>query len=102
MPAYSFEALDAQGLTRKGVLEADTARAARGALRAQALVPLLVEALGIAGAPGSAGQESHAPRGLRWAPFAGRVFDAGELAIWTTRLPVWYRQACRWSAHLRR
>ena len=33
MPAYSFEAIDAQGQTRKGVLEADTARAARGMLR---------------------------------------------------------------------
>ena len=26
MPAYSFEALDAQGETRKGVMEADTAK----------------------------------------------------------------------------
>ncbi len=32
MPAYSFEALDAQGQTRKGVMEADTAKAARGLL----------------------------------------------------------------------
>ena len=42
MPAYSFEALDAQGATRKGVMEADTAKAVRGMLRAQALVPLQV------------------------------------------------------------
>ena len=35
MPAYSFEALDAQGQTRRGVLEADTARTARSQLRAQ-------------------------------------------------------------------
>ena len=42
MPAYSFEALDAQGDTRRGVMEADTARAARSLLRAQALVPLQV------------------------------------------------------------
>ena len=34
MPAYTFEALDANGQTRKGVLEADTARNARGLLRA--------------------------------------------------------------------
>ena len=39
MPAYSFEALDAQGDTLKGVLEADTAKAARSQLRAQSLVP---------------------------------------------------------------
>ena len=42
MPAFSFEALDAQGQTRKGLLEADTAKAARSLLRAQALVPLAV------------------------------------------------------------
>ena len=40
MPAYSFEALDADGKTRKGVMEADTVKAARSALRAQALVPM--------------------------------------------------------------
>ena len=43
MPAFSFEALDAQGQTRKGLLEADTAKSARSMLRAQALVPLTVE-----------------------------------------------------------
>jgi type II secretory pathway component PulF len=42
MPAF-FEALDAQGQTRKGLLEADTAKSARSMLRAQALVPLTVE-----------------------------------------------------------
>ena len=29
MPAYSFEALDSEGRSRKGVLEADTVKAAR-------------------------------------------------------------------------
>ena len=43
MPAFTFEALDAQGQTRKGTLEADNARAARSQLRNQALVPLQVE-----------------------------------------------------------
>ncbi len=33
MPAFTFEALDAQGQTRKGILEADNARAARSQLR---------------------------------------------------------------------
>ena len=32
MPAYAFEALDAQGKSRKGLIEADTARAARNLL----------------------------------------------------------------------
>ena len=43
MPAYTFEALDAKGATQKGLIDADTARAARGMLRARALVPLSVE-----------------------------------------------------------
>ncbi len=54
MPAYSFEALDAQGATRRGVLEADTARAVRSQLRAQALVPLQVQPVA-GGARGDAG-----------------------------------------------
>ena len=39
MPAYSFEALDAQGATRKGLMEADTAKAVRGLLRARSWCP---------------------------------------------------------------
>ncbi|WP_042424898.1 type II secretion system inner membrane protein GspF [Comamonas granuli] len=76
MPAFSFEALDAQGQTRKGVLEADTARAARSQLRAQALVPLAVQAVGE-----SAGSGAAQARG--W----GRpVFGSAALAIWTRQL----------------
>ena len=45
MPVYSFEALSADGQARKGVIEADSAKAARGMLRAQTLVPLQVAAL---------------------------------------------------------
>ena len=87
MPAYSFEALDNLGQTRKGVLEADTARAARGTLRSQALVPLRVEALGSgSGASGAAAQEGQDGRGLQRVLFAGRVLDAGALAIWTRQL----------------
>ena len=43
MPAYSFEALDPQGHTRRGVLEAETARHARSQLRAQDWVPLKID-----------------------------------------------------------
>jgi general secretion pathway protein F len=32
MPAYQFEALDAQGTSRKGVIEADTVKSARAML----------------------------------------------------------------------
>jgi len=78
MPAYSFEALDAQGQTRKGVMEADTAKAARGLLRAQAMVPLTVEpvAANAKGAGAGAGSSLFAPR----------VFNATRLAIWTRQI----------------
>ncbi len=76
MPAFSFEALDDQGQTRKGVLEADTAKAARSQLRAQALVPLAVQAVGEGSASG--------PARSSW--FTRPVFNATALAIWTRQL----------------
>jgi general secretion pathway protein F len=45
VPAFRYEAVDAVGGTRKGVLNADSARAARADLRGQGLVPLVVDAL---------------------------------------------------------
>jgi general secretion pathway protein F len=85
MPAYTFEALDAQGRSRKGVLEAETARAARTALRGQGLVPLQVDAVGgpEARADGTAGTS---PRSYGGGLLAGRVFDAPALAVWTRQL----------------
>ncbi|AMO22865.1 type II secretion system inner membrane protein GspF [Ramlibacter solisilvae] len=78
MPAYSFEALDAQGATRRGVMEADTAKAARGLLRAQELVPLQVQPVtGAANDPNAAlGQQL----------FSRGVFTGTGLAIWTRQL----------------
>lgn len=43
MAAYEYSALDASGRNQKGVLQADTARAARGLLRERGLTPLDVE-----------------------------------------------------------
>ncbi|MFZ6644270.1 type II secretion system inner membrane protein GspF [Undibacterium sp. TJN25] len=43
MPAFRYEAVDGGGQTKKGVLTADSARAARGDLRAQGLLPITVE-----------------------------------------------------------
>ena len=79
MPAFSYEALDAQGATRKGTLEADTAKSARNLLRAQALVPLSVNPIGSGSAPGTAltWQE-------RW--FTRPVFNASALTVWTRQL----------------
>ena len=74
MPAYAFEALSADGQTRKGTLEADSAKSARTQLRTQGLVPLSVEAVQAAKA-GSAG-----------AFFTRRVLGAQALAVWTRQL----------------
>ena len=78
MPAYAFEALDAEGTTQKGVIEADTAKAARGLLRGRALVPLEVRPVGAGESPGG----SAASRPL----FQRPVFGATALAIWTRQL----------------
>ncbi|HYF16749.1 MAG TPA: type II secretion system inner membrane protein GspF [Ramlibacter sp.] len=75
MPAYAFEALDGQGQTRRGVLEADTAKAARGQLRQQQLVPLEVRPVAMGAGPGSS------PGRLR-----RRVFSDTQLTVWTRQL----------------
>jgi general secretion pathway protein F len=74
MPAYSFEALDTQGQTRRGVLEADSARAARSQLRAQDLVPLKVEPV------------QRTSSGLNTVIWESKVFSATALAVWTRQL----------------
>ena len=79
MPAYTFEALDAQGATQKGLIDADTAKAARSQLRARALVPLSVEPA--VNAPGESGG-----RGLNITLWGGHVFNATGLAVWTRQL----------------
>ena len=82
MPVYSFEALTAEGDTRKGVIDADSAKAARGMLRGQALVPIKLEVVGgdAAQAPGKDGLQP-AGTGLR-----RRVFNATGLGVWTRQL----------------
>ncbi len=79
MPAYSFEALDNQGQSRRGVLEADTPRAARGLLRAQALVPLTVE-------PVIAQEDDGSYTGRILGGSRRRVFNTTSLAIWTRQV----------------
>ena len=79
MPAYTFEALDAQGATQKGLIDADTAKAARSQLRARALVPLSVEPA--VNAPGESGGH-----GLNITLWGGNVFNATGLAVWTRQL----------------
>ncbi|MDO9219122.1 MAG: type II secretion system inner membrane protein GspF [Lacisediminimonas sp.] len=45
MPAFRYEAVDAIGTAKKGVVNADSARAARTDLRGRGLVPLVVDAI---------------------------------------------------------
>jgi len=45
LPAFRYEAVDAGGSARKGVVNADSARAARSDLRNQGLVPIAVDAI---------------------------------------------------------
>lgn len=76
MPAYTYEALDADGKSRKGIVEAENAKAARGQLRGQGLVPLGVAQV-------QAGQSSEGqPRQL----FRRKVFSRTGLAVWTRQL----------------
>ena len=81
MPAYRFEALQADGNTRKGVMEADSLKAARSQLRAQALVPLDVQAI----ASGAADLVAALPWWQR--PIGrSRGFSASQRAVWTRQL----------------
>ena len=74
MPAYSFEALDPQGQTRRGVLEAETARHARSQLRAQDWVPLKIDV------------QQASRTGLQTVIWESKVFSSDTLAIWTRQL----------------
>ncbi len=89
MPAYTFEALSADGQTQTGVMQADSARAARNQLRAQALAPVQVELVGAGLAPsgsGEAGLSGSSGTPGKTGLFAKKAFSSTELAIWTRQL----------------
>lgn len=77
MPAYSYQALDSQGRSQQGVMDADTPRAARGNLRARGWVPMVVEPIGSGTATDPKGSASLWKR---------RAFSANDLTIWTRQL----------------
>ena len=74
MPAYRFEAIDAQGKARTGLLEGDNAKSVRSQLRGQGLVPIGVEA--VAASLG----------GTTKVRFTRRTFSSTSLAVWTRQL----------------
>ncbi len=75
MAAYSYEALDAQGKTIRGIVEVDHVRAARVVLRTRELVPLEVS-------PVAADSTGVAAFALWHRPVMGTT----ALAIWTRQL----------------
>lgn len=77
MPAYTFEAIDANGKSQKGLLDADTVRAARSALRTRGLVPLKVE-------PAMVDANAVDAPATGW--WTQRVFSSTGLAVWTRQL----------------
>jgi general secretion pathway protein F len=82
MPAYRFESLQADGVTRKGVLEADSLKSARTQLRSQSLVPMLVEAI-------SSGSTESGDTAQPWwqRPIGNtRAFSTSQRAVWTRQL----------------
>jgi general secretion pathway protein F len=79
MPAYAFQAIDPQGATHQGVVEADSAKAARSQLRAQALVPLQVQAVE---SPGADANRTF----LRSNLWTSAVLRGPALTIWTRQL----------------
>ena len=74
MPAFKYEALSAAGKPVTGLVEADSPRAARAQLRAQALVPLDVKQIAA---------DSGTTAASRW---KRRVFSSTGLAVWTRQL----------------
>lgn len=81
MPAYRFEALQADGALRKGMVEADSLKSARTQLRSQSLVPLLVEVI----AAGTSDGQTQLPW---WQRPVGqrRAFSSSQRATWTRQL----------------
>ncbi|NBY32790.1 MAG: type II secretion system protein GspF [Betaproteobacteria bacterium] len=76
MPAYTFEALTELGVTERGVVEADSERAARTQLRAQSLIPLKVEVVA---------QDKPRVQGdvVLW---SARTFSRTDVVVWTRQL----------------
>ena len=74
MPAYKYEALDANGKSSNGIVEAESVKAARTHLRGLALVPLGLTPVAVV--------EGADKRSL----FARKAFSSSGLAVWTRQL----------------
>ena len=76
MPAYTYEAISAEGRSRQGVIDAESERAARHLLRQQALIPIKLQAVSLS---------KTAIKGdiVLW---QARVFSRTDLVVWTRQL----------------
>ena len=82
MRAYRFEAVDANGRLRRGLIEAEAARQVRDQLRADGLFPTFIETAGVAESGGNAGS----------GPVASRVrLPASQVALSTRQLATLVR-----------
>lgn len=77
MPAFSYVALDAQGRTRRGIVEAEAARQARAGLRNKGLIPLELAPVG---------PETAVPGAHGW--IRRRRLSGAELALLTRRFAL--------------
>ena len=83
MSAFRYEAVDASGRLARGVVDADSARAARDAVRAKGLTPTAVDAAAATGVQGlavNAQQLSMATRQLATLAQSGMTLDAALAA----------------------
>jgi general secretion pathway protein F len=76
MPAFEYQALDGAGKTERGVLEADSPRALRSALRERGLLPVEVNAV----------KERKASLGVDFTTLLQRQLSAAELTLFTRQL----------------
>ncbi len=83
MTAYAFEALDAEGKTVKDLIDADSPRAARSALRARGLAPVSVQP---AVANSATVQDGQGKSLLQLNIFTPRVLNQTGLTVWTRQL----------------
>jgi len=74
MPAYKYEALDGNGKSSTGIVEAESMKAARSHLRGLQLVPLGLTPVAVTEAAG--GQKR----------FSRKAFSSSGLAVWTRQL----------------
>ncbi len=86
MPAFRYEAVDATGIAKTGVVNADSARAARADLRAQGLLPIIVEA--IASQLDAAGQTKSRAFGDRLSTIELALFTRQLASLLEASLPL--------------